>query len=93
MLQSPPHLNIIEGLQMFVLCQVMTFLILRQKKSGFPVPTSELVNQYIPETKIKNGMTGLWSGLDSSMARSELGYQDKHVWEDYIRGDGSKINK
>jgi nucleoside-diphosphate-sugar epimerase len=63
------------------------------EKSRFPVPTSELVNQYIPETKIKNGMTGLWSGLDSSRARSELGYQDKHVWEDYIRRDGSKINK
>jgi len=62
-------------------------------KSRYPVPTSDLVDKYLPETKIKDGMSGCWSGLDSSKARSLLGYKDRHVWEDYITADGTQINK
>ena len=57
--------------------------------SRYLEPTSELVEKYLPETTIKGGMTGQWSGLDSRRARDRLGFTARHLWQDYIAPDGT----
>jgi nucleoside-diphosphate-sugar epimerase len=57
--------------------------------SRYLEPTSELVKTYLPETKIKDGMTGHWSGLDSRRARDRLGFAARHLWQDCISPDGT----
>lgn len=56
--------------------------------SRYPQPTTELVRKYLPSTRIREGMTGHWSGLDSSRARDRLGFEAKHVWRNYLSEDG-----
>jgi nucleoside-diphosphate-sugar epimerase len=63
------------------------------KNSRFQTPTTELVETYLPGTKIKDGAEGCWSGLDTSKARKILGYTDRYIWEDHIRPDGTLISK
>lgn len=48
-------------------------------------PTDELIQKYIPGVKkAKKGLTGNWSGMDSSMAETLLGFKAKHTWEKYL---------
>ena len=61
-------------------------------KSRYLEPTTELVRRYLPGTRIKPGVTGRWSGLDSSRAQSVLGFQARHVWENYLHRDGTPIS-
>jgi len=48
-------------------------------------PTKNLIHRYLPKVKIKQGMTGNWSGIDSSKAETLLGFRAQHVWEKYLR--------
>jgi len=49
-------------------------------------PTKNLIERYLPEVKsIKEGLTGNWSGIDSSKAETLLGFGAEHVWEKYQR--------
>lgn len=48
-------------------------------------PTDELIQKYIPGVKkAKKGLTGNWSGMDSSAAETLLGFKAKHTWEKYL---------
>ncbi len=54
-------------------------------------PTADLVREHLPGTRIKEGLTGHWGGLDTTRAKDLLRFEAKHVWRDYIRPDGSPI--
>lgn len=62
------------------------------RNSRFQTPTTELIEKYLPGTKIKGDAVGCWSGMDTSKAREQLLYKDNHVWENYIQADGSPTN-
>jgi nucleoside-diphosphate-sugar epimerase len=48
-------------------------------------PTDELVRRYFPGVKKSQPhLKGNWSGVDSSKARELLGFQARHVWENYL---------
>ena len=57
--------------------------------SRYPEPTDELVRRYIPGTRIKEGYSGHWGGLDVTKAGKVLGFTAAHVWRDYLNPDGS----
>ena len=57
--------------------------------SRYPQPTDELVRRYIPGTKIKDGYSGHWGGLDVTKAETVLGFTAAHVWRDYLNPDGT----
>lgn len=59
--------------------------------SRYPKPTADLVGRYMPGTTIRDGFAGNWGGLDTSRARTRLGFSAHHVWEDYIRPDGTPV--
>ena len=47
--------------------------------------TVDLIEKYIPGVKrAEEGLTGNWSGMDSSKAKSLLGFKAKHTWEKYL---------
>ena len=56
-----------------------------------PTPTEELVRKFFPGTRIRDGMTGCWGGLDVARARDELGFAAGHRWRDCLRPDGTPI--
>ena len=60
--------------------------------SNNPAPTEELVRRHFPGTRIRDGMTGCWGGLDVARARDELGFETKHHWRDYLQPDGTPID-
>ena len=48
--------------------------------------TDDLLKQYLPGVKkSKSGLTGNWSGMDSSKAERILGFRAEHLWERYIQ--------
>jgi nucleoside-diphosphate-sugar epimerase len=52
--------------------------------STVPEPTDELVRRYFPGVKKSQAhLKGNWSGVDSSKARELMGFQARHVWENY----------
>ena len=53
--------------------------------------TEELVRKYIPGTRIKDGYSGHWGGLDVTKAETVLGFTAAHVWRDYLNPDGTAI--
>lgn len=59
--------------------------------SRYPDPTSELVRRYLPATKIRDGFSGHWSGLDNSRAKEILGFRSRYNWRDFLRPDGTPI--
>jgi len=47
-----------------------------------PVPTAELVRQYLPDVKrVANGLEGNWSGYDPTKAKNLLGFTARHLLE------------
>ena len=57
--------------------------------SRYPEPTAELVRKYSPGTRIKEGYSGCWGGLDVTGAAENLGFKAAHVWQDYLNPDGT----
>ena len=55
-----------------------------------PTPTGELVRRHLPGTRIRDGMTGCWGGLDVARASDELGFATRHHWQDRLEPDGTK---
>jgi nucleoside-diphosphate-sugar epimerase len=48
-------------------------------------PTDELIRRYLPGVKkSRPEITGNWSGVDSTKAHELLGFEAKHVWENYL---------
>ncbi len=48
-------------------------------------PSLELVKKYLPKgARIKNVAGTHWSCVDSSKARRMLGFQPRHIWQDYL---------
>jgi nucleoside-diphosphate-sugar epimerase len=48
-------------------------------------PTDELMRRYFPGVKKSQPqLKGNWSGVDSAKARELLGFQARHVWENYL---------
>jgi nucleoside-diphosphate-sugar epimerase len=48
-------------------------------------PSLELVKKYLPKgARIKNVAGTHWSCVDSSKARRMLGFQSRHIWQDYL---------
>jgi nucleoside-diphosphate-sugar epimerase len=60
--------------------------------SRYLEPTADLVVRYFPGTTIRDGFVGNWGGLDTSRAHTRLGFAARHVWEDYIRPDGTPVS-
>lgn len=53
--------------------------------SNMKEPTDELLKQFLPTvSKKRSGLTGNWSGIDSSKSERELGFHAEHVWEKYL---------
>jgi nucleoside-diphosphate-sugar epimerase len=49
-------------------------------------PTDELMRVYLPGVKkARQDLNGNWSGVNSTRARELLGFEAKHVWENYLR--------
>jgi hypothetical protein len=49
-------------------------------------PTAELMAKFLDgRIPIKPGLTGNWSGVDSSKAKSLLGFTAEHGWENYLK--------
>lgn len=59
--------------------------------SRYREPTAELIQKYLPGTRIKGGFSGAWGGLDCSRAKSILGFRARYVWQEYLRSDGTPI--
>jgi nucleoside-diphosphate-sugar epimerase len=59
--------------------------------SRYLEPTSELVERYLPGTRVRNGMSGHWGGLDCTRAKSLLAFEARHVWRNYLEEDGTPI--
>ncbi len=57
--------------------------------SRYPEPTGELVRRYIPGTRIKEGYSGHWGGLDVTRAARRLGFKAVHGWRDHLGPDGT----
>ncbi len=57
--------------------------------SRYLEPTDELVRKYSPGTRIKDGYSGCWGGLDVAKAAEALGFEAVHVWQDYLDPDGT----
>ena len=57
--------------------------------SRYLEPTDELVRQYVPGARIKDGYSGCWGGLDVTRAAGALGFEAVHVWQDYLNPDGT----
>ena len=57
--------------------------------SRYPEPTDELVRRFIPDTRIKEGYSGHWGGLDVTKAAEMLGFKAAHVWRNYLDPDGT----
>ena len=48
-------------------------------------PTDDLMRRYLPGMKKSQPyLKGNWSGVDSTKARDLLGFQARHVWENYL---------
>jgi len=48
-------------------------------------PTKDLIQRYLPEVKsVPKGLTGNWSGIDSSKGETLLRFKAQHVWEKYL---------
>ncbi len=61
------------------------------KTSRYLEATSDLVETYLPGTRIKGRRRGHWSGLDSSRAKTVLGFEAKYLWQDYIDREGRPL--
>lgn len=49
-------------------------------------PTDELMRVYLPGVKkARQDLNGNWSGVNSTRAQELLGFEAKHVWENYLR--------
>ncbi len=49
-------------------------------------PTDELMRLYLPGVKkARQDLNGNWSGVNSTRAQELLGFEAKHVWENYLR--------
>lgn len=59
--------------------------------SRYREPTGELVKKYLPSTRIKESFSGSWGGLDCSRAKAILGFRAQHVWQKYLRPDGTPM--
>nr|ART40114.1 K151 [uncultured bacterium] len=49
--------------------------------SNMRQPTDELIRQFFPHVKTKPGLTGNWSGMDSTKAQRGLGFRAQHTWD------------
>lgn len=59
--------------------------------SRYREPTAELIQKYLPGTRIRDGFAGSWGGLDCRRAETVLGFRARHVWQNYLRPDGTPI--
>ena len=60
--------------------------------SRFREPTADLIAQYLPGTKIRDGFPSHFGGLDTRRARDILGFEAKHHWRDTIDEDGNPVS-
>jgi len=61
--------------------------------STMNVPTYDLIRQYLPGVKkVKEGLQGNWSGVDSTKAQKTLGFEARHAWENYLRPTSSAVS-
>ena len=57
--------------------------------SRYLEPTDELVRRYSPGTRVKEGYSGHWGGLDVAKAAELMGFEAVYVWRDYLNTDGT----
>ncbi len=62
--------------------------------STMNVPTYDLIRRYLPGVKkVKEGLQGNWSGVDSTKAQRILGFKAQHVWESYLKLTPSRLHR
>ncbi len=60
-------------------------MIVAAPNSSMREPTADLVAKHLDKRiPVKPGLTGNWSGVDSSKAKSLLGFKAEHGWESFI---------
>ena len=65
-------------------------MIVAAPRSSMKEPTNELINKHLsPAIKTKPGLTGNWSGVDSTKAEKLLGFKAIHLWENYLKSGKS----
>jgi nucleoside-diphosphate-sugar epimerase len=57
--------------------------------SRYLEPTGDLVRRYVPGTRIREGYSGHWGGLDVTKAGKVLDFTAAHVWRDYLNPAGT----
>ncbi|MPZ75773.1 MAG: NAD-dependent epimerase/dehydratase family protein [Deltaproteobacteria bacterium] len=61
-------------------------MIVAAPTSSMREPTAELVAKYLDKRiPTAPGLTGNWSGVDSTKANKLLGFKAEHVWENYLK--------
>jgi hypothetical protein len=61
-------------------------IIVAAPRSSMREPTAELMAKYLDRRiPVKPGLTGNWSGVDSSKANAMLGFEAQHLWENYLQ--------
>ncbi len=65
---------------------------LSHELSRYREPTADLIANYQPGTKIRDGFPSHFGGLDTSRIKETLGFAAKHHWRDYIDTDGNEIS-
>ncbi len=60
--------------------------------SRYRDPTAELINKYLPGTKVRDGFSSHFGGLDNSRAKDVLGFEAQHLWQKYITPEGKAIS-
>lgn len=59
--------------------------------SRYREPTDQLIRKYLPGASIRDGFSGAWGGLDCRRAKTTLGFRSRHVWQNYLRPDGTPL--
>lgn len=63
-------------------------IIVAAPRSSMSKPTGELVKRYLGiRIPTKAGLSGNWSGVDSTKARKLLGFRAQHAWENYLKNE------
>ncbi|MDC0033973.1 NAD(P)-dependent oxidoreductase, partial [Alphaproteobacteria bacterium] len=83
-----------EGCRLAVEANIQGHLIcnLSNDLSRFREPTAELIGNYLPDTKIREGFPSHFGGLDNTRAKTFLGFEARHHWQDYITTAGKAVS-
>ena len=60
--------------------------------SRYREPTAELIQKFLPGTKIREGFSSHFGGLDNTRIKNLLGFEAQFDWRDHITAEGKPIS-